>query len=86
MTAQEAGERMTTAELVEWAAYEAVYGPIVVHERIDLAGALIGTLVARLGGDKRTQPKDLVPKWDQRPRSIEEAWGAFELLAKKKKD
>ena len=75
---------MTAAELTDWTAYEAVYGPIIVHEHIDLAGALIGTLIARLGGDKRTQVKDLMPKWDRGPRrGLEDAWGVFEAIAKK---
>ena len=75
---------MTAAELTDWTAYESVYGPLVVHERIDLAAALIGTLIARSVGAKQVQVKDLMPQWDQnRKRGLEDAWDMFEAMAKK---
>ena len=73
---------MTSAELTEWAAYEQVAGPIVVHERVDVAAAIIGTLIARLGGDKRTRPEDLIPKWGT-ASSPADGWSALERMARK---
>ena len=75
-------EEMTSAELMEWAAYEQVAGPIVVHERVDIAAAIIGTLIARLGGDKRTRPEDLIPKWGT-TSSPADGWSALERMARK---
>jgi hypothetical protein len=63
----EIGEAMTARELMEWAAYERVYGPLLVHERIDLGFAqLYYYLVSLLGQKKRGQRyslRDFLPKW-----------------------
>jgi hypothetical protein len=52
---------------MEWAAYERVYGPLLVHERIDLGFAqLYYYLVSLLGQKKRGQQynlRDFLPKW-----------------------
>ncbi len=74
---------MSSAELTEWAAYEQVAGPIIVHEHIDVAAAIIGTLIARLGGDKRTRPEDLIPKWGRTKSSLADGWAALERMARK---
>jgi len=73
---------MTSAELTEWAAYEQVAGPIVIHEHVDVAAAIIGTLITRLGGDKRTRPEDLIPKWGT-TSSPADGWVALERMAQK---
>jgi len=58
---------MTAAELTEWVAYERVYGPILVHERIDLGFAQLSYyLVSLLGQKKRGQQyklRDFFPGW-----------------------
>jgi hypothetical protein len=71
---------MTAPELTDWMAFETLNGPILIHERMDMAAALIGTGLARLGGDKRTQPADLMPRWD-RDGDLQDAWAALEGIA-----
>jgi hypothetical protein len=59
--------RIPYRQLAEWAAFERVEGPILLHQRLDFAGALISFVVARTAGAKRARLEDFVPKWDRRP-------------------
>jgi hypothetical protein len=74
------GEAMTSEELTAWAAYEAVYGPVLVSDHVNLAGALVGLMVARLGGNKRARLKDFLPRWDSEAE-LAEGWAALERMA-----
>jgi hypothetical protein len=71
---------MTSAELTEWMAYERVYGPILVHERIDVGLAQLQWLMARLWtkAKHKLTPGDFMPAWyqeltkgiDRRPEAV----------------
>jgi hypothetical protein len=54
---------ITAHELMEWAAFEHVQGPILIHERIDAGFA---RLAGSLGG---RPPEDYMPRWDDGSRS-----------------
>lgn len=49
---------MTARELGEWSAFERIYGPLTVQERVDYSSAFISAGLS--GGD----PNRYVPKWD----------------------
>lgn len=51
---------MPARELLEWAAFERVFGPLTVQERVDVAGALAAW--ASVGNPKRS-PRDFMPDW-----------------------
>jgi hypothetical protein len=53
--------------LAEWAAFEHVEGPILIHERIDAATAISSWVVAKAAGAKKVRLKDFLPQWDRRP-------------------
>lgn len=56
-------ERVSARELLEWFAFEVVFGPITVQERID-AAAGIGAWAARSAmGEKDKTPRDFMPDW-----------------------
>ena len=57
---------MTGLDLAEWEMFEALHGPILLHERIDVAAALIQAAVYRAGGAKlnRDDLVRLMPSWD----------------------
>jgi hypothetical protein len=54
-------------ELAAWDAFEEVSGPLLVHERVDFAGALISTLLANINAPqgRRFDVADFLPHWDQ---------------------
>ena len=54
---------MSARQLGEWAAFERVAGPISLHRRIDFAAALIGLVVARVGGAKNVELHQFLLKW-----------------------
>lgn len=54
---------MSAEEFGDWIAFEAVFGPIVVHERIDAAGAAIASAVARIAGAE-VSVAEFLPNWD----------------------
>jgi hypothetical protein len=65
MTVGEMLARMTSSELVEWAAYERLYGPLG-QERDDHLAALVATTIANaMRGKKgrRMRLKDFMPAW-----------------------
>jgi hypothetical protein len=62
LPAEVVGE-MSSRELTEWAAFEQVNGPILVHERIDIGLAQIGLIMAKLWGKGNPRPRDFLPVW-----------------------
>jgi hypothetical protein len=50
--------------LGEWEAFERSYGPILVHERIDLMGALIASVMTG------NPIEDLLPRWGQQEPEV----------------
>lgn len=55
------------AELQEWSAFEEVFGPLTVQERIDVAGGLAAWgSVAAMGA--KQAPDEFVPKWGEEKR------------------
>lgn len=72
--------------LGEWAAFERSFGPILVHERIDAAGATICAVLANLlSSGKRYSPADFLPNWSgerAKEQSPEEMTAFIEALAR----
>jgi hypothetical protein len=58
---------MSGRELTEWAAYEHLYGPILVQDRVDVGLAQLGLIMARLWGNskKKLKVRDFMPRWYQ---------------------
>lgn len=56
---------MTSRELMEWSAYEQVYGSIIPHERIDAGFAQVSMILAQAfsSNGKRYRFRDFMPKW-----------------------
>lgn len=66
MTAAELGERITGLELLEWAAFERVEGPIG-NLRGDVQAGVIASLLANVNrkkGAKQFKIDDFIPEWD----------------------
>lgn len=59
------GEVMSAGELMEWAAYERVYGSLLPHERIDAGFAQVSLILAQAfaSNGKRYSFRDFMPKW-----------------------
>jgi hypothetical protein len=83
---------MSSTELTNWTAYERVYGPILVHERIDVGLAQLQWLVTRLWASKnKLTPRDFMPPWYQeltkgahrRPDAIRQGFEALMGMAEK---
>jgi hypothetical protein len=67
---------ISARDLMEWAAFERVQGPILIHDRIDAAFA---RLSASLSGT--SQPaEDFLPRWDttEEPQSPQQMIAVFE--------
>jgi hypothetical protein len=63
-------QRMSGQELAEWQAYERVYGPIGVEERLDRTAAVIANQVANSLRGPKSKPSevdDFMPRWGVRP-------------------
>lgn len=57
---------MSSGELTEWAAFERVYGPVLVHDRIDIGLAQVCLVLARLFSKKSKHTlRDFLPAWWQ---------------------
>jgi hypothetical protein len=52
--------RMSTRELVEWEAFEEEMGPLLIHQRIDSAVAI---LAAQRAGSENVS--DFLPRWER---------------------
>lgn len=66
MTAAELGERISGVELLEWAAFERVEGPIG-NLRGDIQAAVGAALLANINrkkGAKKYGIDDFIPEWD----------------------
>jgi hypothetical protein len=77
---------------MEWTAFEQVFGPITVHERIDGAAAQISYMLASAFGDgRKLDLRDFMPQWgaeeeDAKPRqSADSMIAVMRGLQKKKK-
>lgn len=55
---------MAAGELVEWAAYERVAGPLG-PERMDYLLAIVAATVANTASKTRRTPNDYIPQWDR---------------------
>jgi hypothetical protein len=82
---------MTSAELTEWMAYERVYGPILIHDRIDMGFLLLQQFMAYLWTKTRHQRtmQDFLPPWLQelikdssrRPDAVQSSFEALMRMA-----
>jgi hypothetical protein len=59
--------RIPHRQLVEWAAFEHVDGPILLHDRIDFMAALVSFVTAKSHGAQRIRLKDFFPRWGGEP-------------------
>lgn len=75
MTRAEMLERISSAELTEWLAYERVTGPLG-GERADAQSALVAYYIVSALGAK-TRPDKLLPRWDRPPMD----WRAMKAAA-----
>jgi len=52
---------MSAREFAEWAAFERVCGPVLIHERVDIAAAhIMASILGR-------SAESLMPSWDTGP-------------------
>jgi len=77
---------MTAAELNTWAAYERVYGSMIIGERIDAGFALIASILTQAFGKRnaRAKPRDFMPAWYRELTAEDElarGWGMLAALA-----
>lgn len=73
--------RMTGADLAEWEAFERAFGPIVPGERIDLAQAMLSSVIARSHGAKGDlTPEKFLPVWQEPPPREQTADELVEVL------
>lgn len=67
-------DRVNARDLSEWLAFERVFGPLTVQERVDAAGAVGAWATAASTGSK-AGPEAFLPAWDRpvsRPRQTAE--------------
>lgn len=60
---------MSSRELTEWEAYEAVAGPIGLGERLDDLFAMLASVIANVNRGKGQRPykaEQFKPKWERR--------------------
>ena len=69
-------------ELMEWAAYEKIHGPILIQERIDVAAATICAALIAASGGEAVNPADLLPVWDEADRKPSEPESPEAIIAK----
>ena len=79
-------EQMTAAELNEWAAYERVFGSLILGERIDAGFAMLAAMLAQAFGRKgtRAKPRDYMPPWYREldaEQQLAQGWAALAALA-----
>lgn len=78
MTRAEMLERISSAELTEWRAYERVTGPLG-DERADAQSALVAYYIVSALGAK-TRPDKLLPRWDRPPMDWRQMKAAAKVL------
>jgi hypothetical protein len=72
---------MSAGELMEWTAYERLYGPILPHERIDVGLAQVSLIMARMWGGKNDYKlRDFMPGWYQELTQGDAVRQGFEAL------
>lgn len=79
MTVAELLERISSAELAEWAAYERVAGP-VGPVRGDLHAATVAATTANAGRGKKgrkARVRDFMPNWGRPAQTPEGVWAAI---------
>ncbi|MEE1835762.1 hypothetical protein PUT24_33680 [Streptomyces sp. SP17KL33] len=56
-------------------AYEKLTGPLDVRLRGDISAGIVAATVANsAGGKRKLKPKDFIPVWFKRRKSIQEIW------------
>jgi hypothetical protein len=67
-------------------AYEQVYGPLLVHDRVDIGFAMCAYVMAALWSKGRHKPQDFLPPWlkelTKPERSDAAVIAAFEAMLK----
>lgn len=57
---------ISARELQEWAAFERVSGPILLHERIEISNAFVAmTIASAMGDGRKLTLQDFIPRWDE---------------------
>lgn len=77
MTRAELLERVSSAELTHWQAYEQVAGPLG-SERDDANAAMTAFYVLQGLGSKKVKLEKLLPKWDRKPA---QKWQHMKMMA-----
>lgn len=70
-------ERISAQTLGEWEAFEQSFGPLLVHERVDLAGALIASVLSG------KPVEDFIPRWGGSEEPTPDPLGFIEGLAQR---
>ncbi|MEV4059730.1 phage tail assembly protein T [Nonomuraea dietziae] len=63
-------KQISGRELAEWKAFEELYGPVGVEQRVDRAAAVIAAQLANTFRGKKTEQisaEYFMPRWDVRP-------------------
>ena len=71
---------MSAAEVGDWAMYEELYGPLLVHDRIDYGLASVAFTVAKIGGAKRAEFRHFLPPWLRELAAEDSVRRGFERL------
>lgn len=72
---------MSSAELMEWAAFEQVHGPILVHDRVDFGLTQVALILANAFSKRRVDIKKVLPPWHrQQQRSDASVAKALERM------
>lgn len=85
MTVARLERDMTMRELRAWADFEADFGPLTPHERIDHAAAQIGYVVHAVAvpPEKRIPPEKFLARWKRdEPLTDEQIWAWLGAVAK----
>jgi hypothetical protein len=68
----EAQRRYTSHEFSEWLAFERVFGPVTLHERMDILFARADWLFAEANRDRKKRGPfkvhDFLIQWDRKPK------------------
>lgn len=83
MPARELADRLDARELIEWEAFERVNGPILIHERLDVAAARISFMLS----NGKASAESFLPEWDsdaRRDQSVEEMIAVMRSFQKPK--
>lgn len=70
MTVAELLDRVSSAELTEWVAYERMTGPLG-QQRDDMNAGIITAMIANVNrkkGSRERKPAEFIPRWD-RPKA-----------------